>query len=173
MKRFTAIFAFLLAFSLFGCASQQAGSLPLSSVTPVEGIGHVGDAQIVPTGLLLQLVSVQQKGQQWWFHFRAQNNTQKTVPLIGHPNADFQFYAALGTKLFPAVSSNQHAYPSLPSSLRAQTAADGWIVSSPTAQPNQILYRYGTVHTKRICDLSPTQLYCPATLFRSLIWNLS
>ena len=173
MRKVTTIFALLVAFGLFGCASQQTTSLSVSSVTPVEGIGHVGDAQVVPTGLILQLLAVQQKGQQWLFHFRAQNNTQKTILLIGHTGADFQFYAALGTKLFPTAAADQQTYPALPSSLGAHISADGWVLSSPTTQPSQILYRYATVQTTKTCNPPSTQTYCPATLFKSVIWNLS
>jgi hypothetical protein len=180
----------LIAIALVGCAPGYASSTAAGSASNTPdpnapnpnrpSTGTIGSTLILPNGsLAITLLSIEQHGSQFYFHFRIHNQTGNSFAVIS-TGTDYQFIvprlgrtaAYMQTAPVPQVDRSTH--PALSPSLAAQTSADGWVAIDTTllgGKPQQIAYRYATVHTKECSNPSDQSTCHPADLYRALLWN--
>ncbi len=189
-SRILIIGVLFLAVALFGCQPQYNSSVtgtspalapPTPPPTGYPGTGSTGSTLFLPDGsLALTLLHVEEQGSQVFFHFHAQSYSEQNFALIGS-GVDYQFIIPRPNSDTPVqaaspLQSDFAAHPALPAVLVAQGSADGWLVVDTTtlgSVPQQIDYRFATVHSEKCTNPNDQSTCQPADLYRALLWNFS
>lgn len=181
----------LLAVALIACQPGYENSPTGADLAPTAtnppgdanypNVGGIGSTLLLPDGsMAITLLNVEQHGSQVLFQFRVKNQTGHPFAPIG-TETDYQFIVPrLHTRdgsFIQATHPSQadlSTHPMLPALLSEQAQADGWVAIDTTVlgeTPQQIEYRFATVHTFK-CTNPQDQSTCqPADIGRALLWN--